>query len=138
MTTTPEDNDHAEVTLHEERLTTRTEYEESGRVRVAKHIETFPVEQVVPRSIEHVDTSQREPAVEGDDGQVRTLDDGSVSIPVFEEVLVVTKKLVVRERVIVRKQTVIDEYVLQTELQREHVEVKADDGIELDDRRESP
>lgn len=45
-----------------------------------------------------------------------TLDDGSVSIGVFEKVLVVTQKLVVRERIIVRKHTVVDEYVLQTEL----------------------
>jgi stress response protein YsnF len=54
---------------------------------------------------------------------------------VFEEVLVVTKKLVVRERVVVRKETVIDEYTLQTELRREHVSVDADDDIEVEDRR---
>jgi uncharacterized protein (TIGR02271 family) len=115
-----------EVTLHEERAHVGTETVESGSVRVRKHVESYPVTEVVPRNIEHADTSERVAAVEGDSGEVETLEDGSISIPVFEEVLVVTKRLVVRERVIVRKRTVIDEYTLQTELQREHVTVEGD------------
>jgi uncharacterized protein (TIGR02271 family) len=125
----------AEVTTHAERTEVGTELDETGRVRVRKHVDTVPVEQVVPRSVEHADISERVPAGEDDTGEVITLDDGSVSIPVFEEVLVVTKKLVVRERVVVRKETVVDEYTLQTELRREHVSVDADEGVELDDRR---
>jgi uncharacterized protein (TIGR02271 family) len=124
--------DEATTVLHEEHVVAGTELHESGRVRVRKHVETHPVDEVVQRSIEHADTSERQPALEGDSGEVLTLDDGSVSIPVFEEVLVVTKKLVVRERVIVRKHTVVDEHVLQTELRREHVSVDADDGIAVD------
>jgi stress response protein YsnF len=127
-TPTPE----ATTVLHEERAVTGTELHESGRVRVRKHVETYPVDEVIQRSTEHADASEREPALEGDSGEVLTLDDGSVSIPVFEEVLVVTKKLVVRERIIVRKHTVVDEHVLQTELRREHVTVDADDGLEVD------
>ena len=118
-----------EVTLHEERVRTGTETTEAGRVRVRKHVESYPVTEVVPRSVEHADTSERIPAVEGDSGEVETLEDGSISIPVFEEVLVVTKRLVVRERVIVRKKTIIDEYTLQTELQREHAVVEGDDDL---------
>jgi uncharacterized protein (TIGR02271 family) len=116
----------AEVTLHEEQAHTGTEVTEAGRVRVRKHVETYPVTETVPRNVEHADTSERVAAVEGDSGEVETLEDGSISIPVFEEVLVVTKRLVVRERVIVRKKTVVDEYTLQTELQREHVSVEGD------------
>jgi uncharacterized protein (TIGR02271 family) len=121
----------AEVTLHEERAHTGTELTEAGRVRVRKHVETYPVTETVPRNVEYADASERVPAVEGDSGEVETLEDGSISIPVFEEVLVVTKRLVVRERVIVRKKTVVDEYTLQTELQREHVTVDGD--IEVPD-----
>ena len=128
--------EEAGVTRHEERLDVAKELHESGRVKVRKHVETYPVTEVVPRNIEHADTSERVAAEEGDSGQVITLDDGSISIPVFEEVLVVTKRLVVRERVIVRKRTVVDEYTLQTELQREHVTVEGDvddpDGISGD------
>jgi uncharacterized protein (TIGR02271 family) len=131
----PDQAETAEVTVREERLETGTERHEAGRVRVRKHVDTVPVEQVVPRSVEHADISERVPADEGDSGEVMTLDDGSVSIPVFEEVLVVTKKLVVRERVIVRKETVVDEYKLQTELRRERVSVDADDDVDVEDRR---
>ncbi len=123
--------DGASVVRHEERARVGTEQHESGRVGVRKHVETYPVEKVVPRSVEHADDSERLPAVEGDSGEVETLADGSVSIPVFEEVLVVTKRLVVRERIIVRKRTVIDEYRLQTELRREHVTVDAEGDVEL-------
>jgi uncharacterized protein (TIGR02271 family) len=121
-----EREEEAGVTRHEERLDVAKELHESGRVKVRKHVETYPVTEAVPRNIEHADTSERVAAEEGDSGEVITLDDGSVSIPVFEEVLVVTKRLVVRERVIVRKRTVVDEYTLQTELQREHVTVEGD------------
>jgi uncharacterized protein (TIGR02271 family) len=124
----------ASVMRHEEQATVGTETHESGRVRVRKHVETTPVEEVVSRSVEHADTSERVPALEGDSGEVETLPDGSVSIPVFEEVLVVTKKLVVRERVIVRKHTVVDEHTLETELRRERVTVEADDGVEVEER----
>lgn len=129
-----EAHDDPTVVLHEERAHVTTESTEAGRVRVAKHVETVPVEQTVSRDVEHADTTHHEPAVEGDTGEVITLPDGSVSIPVFEEVLVVTKKLVVRERVIVRKHTVVDEHVLRTELRREHVSVDSDGDIEVEDR----
>ena len=127
------DTEDVGVTRYEERAQVGTEVHESGRVRVRKHVETFPVEESVTRSVEHADTSERLPAAEGDSGEVETLEDGSVSIPVFEEVLVVTKKLVVRERVIVRKHTVVDEHTLQTELRREHVTVEADGDIDVHD-----
>ncbi len=120
----------AETVRHEERLDVGTETVESGRVHVRKHVETHPVEYSVPRDVEHVDTSERVAAEEGDSGEVEVLEDGSVSIPVFEEVLVVTKRLVVRERVIVRKRTVVDEHVLQTELRREHITVEGEGAAE--------
>jgi len=129
------DENGAETVLREERLQTGTETVDSGSVHVRKHVESHPVEYAVPRDVEHVDTSERVSVEEGDSGEVEVLDDGSVSIPVFEEVLVVTKRLVVRERVIVRKHTVVDEYKLQTELRREHISVDADDSVDLVDNR---
>ncbi|MDN4173529.1 DUF2382 domain-containing protein [Nocardioides sp. SOB77] len=127
--------DETAVVRREERADVGTELHEAGRVRVRKHVETHVVEEPVSRGVEHADTSERVPALEGDSGEVETLEDGSVSIPVFEEVLVVTKKLVVRERVIVRKHTVVDEHTLRTELRREHVTVEGDDDVEVEDRR---
>lgn len=123
--------DQAQTTRHEERAQVRTELHEAGRVRLRKHVESYPIEEVVSRRIEHADDSERVPAPENDSGEVETLEDGSVSIPIFEEVLVVTKRLVVRERVIVRKRTTIDEHRLQTELRREHVTAEAEGDIDL-------
>jgi stress response protein YsnF len=64
---------------------------------------------------------------------VETLPDGSVSIPVFEEQIVVTKRLVVRERVIVRKHTVYEDHVVTADLRRERLEVVADAGVVVHD-----
>jgi len=137
-TTDTSDASEATVTRHEERASYSSEAHEAGRIHVRKHVDTYPVEQVVSRSTEQADTSERIAADEGDTGEVETLPDGSISIPVFEEVLEVTKRLVVRERVIVRKHTVVDEHVLRTELRRERVEVDADAGVDIDDRRVDP
>ncbi|QDH10585.1 DUF2382 domain-containing protein [Nocardioides dongxiaopingii] len=123
----------ASTVRSEERLEVTRDVDEAGRVRLRKHVETLPVEQGVERSVEHADT-ERSDAEEGDTGEVITLPDGSISVPVFEEVLVVTKKLVVRERIVVRKHTVVDEHVLQTELRREHVTVETDGDVEVDGR----
>ncbi len=130
------DPDTVETVRREERAEVGTERREAGRVRVRKQVESVPVQEVVTREVEHADASERVPATEGDSGEVETLEDGSISIPVFEEELVVTKRLVVRERIIVRKHTVLEEETVETELRREHVSVEADDAVEVDDRRD--
>lgn len=125
------DRDDTAVTRVEEEMRVRTEEHESGKVRVHKYVESEAVEQVVPRRIERADVGEHVPAVEGDSGEIEVLDDGSVSIPIFEEELVVTKRLVVRERVIVRKVTEIDEHRLQTELRKERVEISGEGDAEI-------
>ena len=119
------ERDAAEVVVSEERLTTETVTEPGGTVRARKHIEVQPFSQQVQRGTEHAEL-ETHPVVEGDSGQVLTLDDGSVSIPVFEEQIVVTKHLVVRERVVLRKHTVYEEHVVTADLRREHLEVTSD------------
>lgn len=49
-----------------------------------------------------MDSVDRAAAYDQDSGQIETLADGSILIPVFEEQLVITKRLVVKEREIVR------------------------------------
>ena len=83
------------------------------------------VAQVVGRDVEDADI-ERAPAHAEDSGEVETLPDGSVSIPVLEEELVITKRLVVRERIVIRKRTVVEEDRLRAELRRERVEVDGD------------
>jgi uncharacterized protein (TIGR02271 family) len=64
-------------------------------------------------------------ATDGDSGEIETLPDGSISIPVKEEELVVTKRVVVRERVIVRKDIEETTERIESDLRHEHVEVDA-------------
>jgi uncharacterized protein (TIGR02271 family) len=113
------------VVRSEEELRVQTNPIEVGSVRARKVVDRHHVEQVVPRDVEHADV-ERVHAAEGDSGTVETLADGTVSIPVFEEVLVVEKRLVVRERVLIRKYTVTEEHVVEADLRRERVEVGAD------------
>jgi uncharacterized protein (TIGR02271 family) len=49
-----------------------------------------------------------------------------VSIPVFEEELVVTKRRVLRERIIIRKRVVTEHERIEAELLRERVEIEGD------------
>jgi len=122
--------DDAEVIRHEEELAVGTRTTEAGSLHVRKQIETYPIEKRIERSSERVTgAEERVPTRDGDSGEVETLADGSISIPVFEEELVVTKRVVVRERVILRKSTVVDEHLIETELRKERVEIDADPGV---------
>ena len=121
-------SDHTErvdTVRSEEELRSEAVAHEVGRVHTRKLVDTERVEALVPRDIEDADV-ERQPAGQTDSGQVETLPDGSVSIPLFEEQLVVEKRLVVRERVIVRKRTVTEEHRVEADLRRERIEVEAD------------
>ena len=121
------------VVRHEEELRIGRETKEVGAIRVQKRVETETADEVVPREIEHADEIDRVEAAEGDSGQIETLPDGSVSIPVFEERLVVMKQKVVRERIVIRKRTVTEEERVTAELRKERVLVE--EGYSPDDVR---
>ena len=123
------EDDARTVVRHEEEVEVGRVEHEVGRVRLRKVVEEQPFEDVVPRGIEHADV-ERVPADEHDDGDVRQLPDGSVSIPVFEEQLVVEKRLVVRERVLVRKRVESTPERIRADLRREIVEVEVDPEAE--------
>jgi uncharacterized protein (TIGR02271 family) len=127
----------SELTLSEERLRVGTETERIGTARAVKRVDTETVEARVERGTEHADTERVDVAdADLDSGEVETLPDGSVSIPVFEEQIVVTKRLVVRERVIVRKHTVYEDHVVTADLRRERLEVEGDGDVVIHDEGE--
>ena len=121
----------AAVVRHEEELHVGKTSENVGAARVRKHVETGRVEEVVPRTVEHIDDVERMPPNEHDSGQVETLADGSVSIPVLEEELVISKRTVVRERVVVRKRTETEHRRIEAELRKERVEIDAEGDVEV-------
>ena len=125
--------DEPEPTLvrHEEEARAVAEPVHGGVVRVRKLVESDRYEEVVPRGIEHADV-EREGPMEDDTGEIVTLPDGSVSIPLLEEEIVVTKRTVVRERVIIRKRTVTEEHTVEAAIRREQVAIDADEGVHLE------
>lgn len=127
------DTEDASVVRREEELVIGTTPSEMGSVRARKHVDTEHVERVVPRGVEYSDGVDHVGANVEDSGEVETLPDGSVSIPIFEEEIVITKRLVVRERVVIRKKTVTEEHQVEAEVRRERVEIEADPEVELTD-----
>ena len=116
----------AELTVSEERLRVDSEREQIGSARAVKHVDVEHATTRVERGTEHADLERAVvDDIDADSGEVETLEDGSMSIPVFEEQLVITKRLVVRERVIIRKHTVYEEQVVSADLRRERLEVEA-------------
>ena len=124
----PGHEDETEVIRREEELTVASQAQEAGRLGIHKVVDVERAETVVPVGTEHAEFERYAP-VEGDSGEVEVLPDGSISIPVFQEELVVEKRLVVRERIIVRKHTVTEERLVEADLRRERVEVEADAEI---------
>ena len=118
------------VVRHEEEATADKSWRGVGFLRARKQVQTSAVRELVPRNFEELDLERVAPG-EHDSGQIETLPDGSISIPVFEEELVITRRTVLKERVIIRKQVVTDEQRVETELRREFVEIEADEGIEI-------
>jgi uncharacterized protein (TIGR02271 family) len=113
-----------ELILHEEELDLHAVTRETGSVRARKRVEREQVSEVVPREFEHAHID-RVPAGEGDSGKIETLPDGSISIPLLEEELVISKRVVVRERIVIRKQTELETRQVRAELRREHLEIDA-------------
>jgi uncharacterized protein (TIGR02271 family) len=118
------------VVRHEESLRVGAERVEAGQVHLRKRVETeHALERV---GLGHEDADIERVAVDGEDsGEIETLADGSISVPLFAEELVIEKRLVVRERIIVRKRTELEDRVVEADLRREHVELDADAGVEL-------
>jgi len=100
-----------------------------GFLRAKKQVEAVPVETTFAQAGEEVDL-ERVTAEADDPGGVITLPDGGLSIPVYEEELVVTKRVVLKERVVIRKRIESRTAPVSTELRRERVEVDVDEGLE--------
>jgi uncharacterized protein (TIGR02271 family) len=123
------ERDEASVIRHEEGLRISKGVEEIGTLRIRKRVEPEEIEGEVPRGLEHAKVQRVVPGDE-DSGEIETLADGSVSIPVFEEELVISRRLVVRERIVVTKQTVYQPEHIREDVRRERVEIERTDRSE--------
>ena len=123
-----------EVVRHEEELAVGTRDVTVGSLTARKVADVERVSETASLAREHAEL-ERVPAGERDSGEIETLPDGSVSIPLFEEQLVVTKRLVVRERIVISKRTTIDEQRVDAELRRERVELESHGDVEVEEAR---
>jgi uncharacterized protein (TIGR02271 family) len=134
----PSDSEEPTVILHEEEASVGKRWEGVGHARVRREVDVEKVRSQEPRRREKL-AQERVPVGDGDSGKIETLPDGSISIPLFEEELVVTRKTVLRERVIIRKEEVTEWETVEAEIRRERVTFDTDDtpeGSLGDDRGE--
>jgi uncharacterized protein (TIGR02271 family) len=124
----PGEPDAVEVTRSEEELHVTTRARVAGEVRARKVADSYHVEELIPCDVEHAEL-ERAPAEPTDSGQVETLPDGSISIPLFEEQIIVEKRLVVRERIILRKYRTTEARQVEADLRRERLEVDASPSV---------
>ena len=116
------------VVRSEEELHVGARLGDVGRVLVRKLVGTRVDGQDVDLEVEQAEV-ETTAAEEGDTGEVLTLPDGSLSVPVFEERVFVEKRMVVRERIVIRKHTVSRTERVEADVRVERVEVTADHEV---------
>jgi uncharacterized protein (TIGR02271 family) len=108
--------------LHEEEAVVAKDWSDAMHGLARRVVEHHDVAERHARSVERLN-EERIPVAEGDSGEIEVLPDGSVSIPLFEEELVVTTRVVLRERVVLRKELVEDWQTVYATLRRERAEI---------------
>ena len=111
------------VQRSEEELRAGVREREAGRVNVRKSVKTEREVVRVPKRREEVDI-ERLP-VEGEARSAIEADIGEdeVVLQVFEEEVVVTKRVVLKEEIRIRKRVVWDEQTVEVDLRKEEVEI---------------
>ena len=113
--------------LAEEELVPRKELEEAGRVRLRKEVEDVPRRLEVDAyheevTVEHVPigriVKEQEPARE---------EDGVFIVPIYEEQLVVVKRLVLKEEIRVRRHGVTEKRLFEDTVRRERLVIEDPD-----------
>lgn len=116
------------LTRHEEEADFTAERVPAGQARLRKRVDQVLAHADIERLVDDPSVERR-PAGAGDSGEVETLPDGSMSIPIFEEEIVVTKRMVVRERMIIRKGTRTEHLTVPVTLKKERVVIEADESV---------
>jgi len=113
------------LTRSAEELRIGKRVEQTGEVRVSKHVETEHVTESVPLQRERVEVERR-PA-----DPTRTsasMGDEEIVVPVREEEVVVEKRPVVKEEVVISKKPEQTRQTVETDLRREKIDVESSSG----------
>jgi uncharacterized protein (TIGR02271 family) len=119
------------VQRSEEELRAGVREREAGRVNIKKSVRTEHEVVRVPRRREEVDI-ERVPvegkAREASRATEADIGEDEVVLQVFEEEIVVTKRVVLKEEIRLRKRVAWDEEVVEMDLRKEEVEVNDQSG----------
>jgi uncharacterized protein (TIGR02271 family) len=119
------------VQRSEEELRAGVREREAGRVNVKKSVRTEHEVVRVPRRREEVDI-ERVPVVgearEASGATEANIGEDEVVVQVFEEEVVVTKRVVLKEEIRLRKRVAWDEETVEVDLRKEEVEVDDQSG----------
>jgi uncharacterized protein (TIGR02271 family) len=110
----------------EEEVRTGVREREAGRVSARKSVHTVRETVRVPKRREEV--SVERVLVEGEAREATEADIGEdeVVLQVFEEEVVVTKRVVLKEEIRLRKRVAWDEEIVEVDLRKEEVEIEDD------------
>ena len=119
------------VQRSEEELRAGVREREAGQVNVKKSVRTEREVVRVPKRREEVDIERV--LIEGEAREASTateadIGEDEVVVRVFEEELVVTKRVVLKEEIWLRKRVVEDEETVEVDLRKEEVEVDDQSG----------
>lgn len=116
------DTDEERLTRTEEELHIGKREVTRGEARIGKHVESERVSEPVTRRREEV-VIERRPVGTDTPGDVATIGEAEVRIPLMEEELVVEKRPVVKEELVVSKRVVEEEEVVEAEVRKEQFDI---------------
>jgi uncharacterized protein (TIGR02271 family) len=122
----PQEYDHNEQTLElrEERLVARKELRELGDIEIRTEIDEVPGRLEVDALREEVEVEHETVGQVVSERDKPWEEDGVLVVPIYEEQLVVTKRLVLRERLRIRRVGVTERQLFQDTLRRERLVVE--------------
>ena len=107
----------------EEEAWVETREREAGRVNVRKQVRTEREQVRVPKMREQVDI-ERVPGEGREAPGAKIGEDEEVVIQVFEEEVVVSKRIVLKEEIRLRKKVIEEEEVVEVDLRKEEVDIE--------------
>ena len=120
------------VQRSEEELRTGVREREAGQVNVRKNVKTEREVVRVPRRREEVEIERLPAQGEASSATEADIGEDEVVLQVFEEEVVVTKRVVLKEEIRIRKRVAWDEQTVEVDLRKEEVEL--DDQTKHDAR----
>lgn len=110
--------------LREEQLVANKELRDVGEVIVRTEIDTVPGRLEVDALREEVEVEHQPVGESVSERQEPSEQDGVLVIPVYEEQLVVTKRLILRERLLVRRVRTTDRQLFEEMLRRDRLVIE--------------